>query len=228
MATDKPQKKKRWRYHIDLGPLSIVLWGIFILFFLGWIFVLGVFAGRGALPSSITSLLGLKGETIKLQESSEPAHTIDSKVNASDTLETEPDLAFYDKLTTKKDDARNNFLTETPKEPDRVISKPIKPVETKPLVNDKKEVVARKVDSTPKPASGHYTVQVASISELGAAEKTVKQLKEKGFDAYYSAISVKGKTYYRIRCGKFSDRAEALKCSTKLEKIGLKGYVTDK
>jgi septal ring-binding cell division protein DamX len=220
MSSDKPKKKKQWRWQIELGPLSIMLWGIVILFFLAWIFVLGIFAGRGALPGSLTDLFELKGDNNKLQES---VDTIDSNAGVS----TEPELAFYDKLTTKKDDARNNILTETPAETDRVISQPIKPVEDQPA-SDKKEA-AQASDSMPVSGSGQFTVQVASISGLAKAEKTVNQLIAKGFDAYYYETRVKGKKTYRVRCGKFADRAAAVKCLNKLEeKTGLKeGYVTD-
>ncbi|MBN1627764.1 MAG: SPOR domain-containing protein, partial [Deltaproteobacteria bacterium] len=81
--------------------------------------------------------------------------------------------------------------------------------------------------STVKSGSGQYTVQVAAISELANAEKAVKDLLEKGFDAYYYESTVKGKKYYRVRCGRFSDQSQARAYSKKLEeKTGLKGYVT--
>jgi cell division septation protein DedD len=226
MASDKQRKKKRWRYQIDLGPLSFILWGIFIFFILGWIFVLGIFVGRGFFPGKITNLSELKGEINKLQESVEIKETVKSSVSPSDTLETEPELAFYDKLTTKKDEAKNNpqeARTEIIKAP----AAPLKPVTDQASGSNKKDVKPPS-DSTPKSGSGKFTIQVASIGELGKAQKTVNQLIEKGFKAYYYETNVKGKTYYRIRCGKFSDRIEALKYSLTLEeKTGLKGYVTD-
>jgi len=224
MASDKSLKKKRWRYQIDLGPLSILLWGIIFFFFVSWIFILGIIVGRDSLPGKITSLFNLKGESNKLQESVETKKTEES--SHSGNLETEPELAFYDKLTTKKDEAKNSLQTEAGAETQKTPAPPRETVAIQPSVSDKKDV-ATPADSTPKSVSGKYTIQVASITELVSAEKKVKQLIGKGFDAYYYETKVKGKTYYRIRCGKFSDRVEALKYSLKLEeKTGLKGYVT--
>jgi cell division septation protein DedD len=222
MAGDKPVKKRRWRYQIDLGPLSMMLWCLFIFFFLTWIFVLGIFVGRGFLPGKISDLSNLKGEITKLQEPVETKETM----NSNPSGETEPELAFYDKLTTKKDEARNDLQTAAPAEINKAPAPIRETIPLQPTASDKKNITGTAV-STPTSGSSRYTIQVASIAELASAEKTVKHLVEKGFDAYYYAVKVKGKTYYRIRCGKFSDKEEALKYSLKLkEKTGLKGYVT--
>jgi cell division septation protein DedD len=226
MSSAKPQKKKGWRYKVDLGPLSIVLWGVFILFFMAWIFILGIFVGRGVLPGRITNIFETKGENTKLTRSIDTEGDKESYSVSSDIIaEKEPELEFYDKLTAKKDDARNNFHPEETKI-NNTISQPLGAAEGKPSGTDVKEVKSSG-DSTDRSGSGQYTIQVASITELAKAEKTVKQLVEKGFNAYYYEATVKGKKYYRVRCGKFSDRVEAQKYSLRLEqKTGLKGYVT--
>jgi cell division septation protein DedD len=228
MSGGKPKKKRRWRYQIDLGPLSITLWGIFILFFLAWIFVLGIFVGRGITPGKITDMSELKGEITKIQEAIVPEDTGKADDPASDKLEkTEPELVFYEKLTSKKDEAKNSLYTEAGTEINKTVSKPIKPVDVQTSVSEIKDIKPP-ADSTPGSGSGQYTIQVASIEELANAKKTVNQLVEKGFNAYYYETTVKGKKYFRVRCGKFSDRAEAKEYSLRLEeKTGLKGYVTD-
>jgi len=226
--TLEQHKKKRWNFKIDLGPLSIILWGIGILFILAWIFILGIFVGRGFLPGEITDVSELKGEINKIQGAIKPEDTTASNMTTSDDLkETEPEFVFYDKLTTKKDEAKNNLYTEPGTEINKTVSNPIKPMEVQTSGSDIKEV-KHPADSKPKSDSGQFTIQVASIAELASAEKTVKQLVEKGFNAYYYETIVKGKKYYRVRCGKFSDKAEAQKYSIRLqEKTGFKGYVTD-
>jgi cell division septation protein DedD len=226
MSSAKPQKKRVWRCQIDLGPLSIILWGIFVLFFMAWIFVLGIFVGRGILPGKITNIFETKGENTKLTKSIEIEGEKKSYSVSSDILEeTEPELAFYAKLTTKKDETKNNSHPEET-EINKTIPSAPSPAEVKTSGNDVKDVKSSG-DSTDRSGQGQYTIQVASITELAKAEKSVKQLVEKGFNAYYYEATVKGKKYYRVRCGKFSDRMEAQKYSLRLEeKTGLKGYVT--
>jgi cell division septation protein DedD len=170
----------------------------------------------------------LKGEITKIQEAIVPEDTGKAGDPASDKLEkTEPELVFYEKLTSKKDEAKNSLYTEAGTEINKTVSKPIKPVDVQTSVSEIKDIKPP-ADSTPGSGSGQYTIQVASIEELANAKKTVNQLVEKGFNAYYYETTVKGKKYFRVRCGKFSDRAEAKEYSLRLEeKTGLKGYVTD-
>jgi cell division septation protein DedD len=233
MSSDKPVKKRRFRYQIDMGPLSMMLWGIGIFFFIAWIFVLGIFVGRGFLPGKISNLSDLNGEIYNLSETIDVNKTNETKQPIpSSTLETEPELAFYDKLTTKKDEAKINIQPEAVTETQKTTVPPRETIAVQASSSDKKiDPAPAPVVSTPKPptptGAGQYTIQVASIAEIATAQKTVKQLVQKGFDAYYYETKVKGKTYYRVRCGKFSNRADAVKSSLKLqEKTGLKGYVT--
>lgn len=226
MAGSKAQKKdKGWRFRVNLGPLSIFLWGIFILFFMSWIFVLGIFVGRGFAPDEITDISEIKGELIRLTKPIENETREDTYSAPTDTTEeTVPELAFFNRLTTKKDESRNNLKTEE-KTSDRTVSEA--PAKASAAPASGADNVKSSGNSAVKSGSGQYTIQVASISELANAEKAVKELLEKGFDAYYYEATVKGKKYYRVRCGRFSDRAEAQIYSLKLEeKTGLKGYVT--
>jgi len=224
MTGEKQHKNRRWNFQINLGPLSIILWGMGILFFLGWIFTLGIFVGRGLLPSEITDVSELKGEINKIQQAIRPEEKTGAAATTSDDNKAaEPELVFYDKLTTKKDEARDETYPEPISEVNRTVSQPVKPVATQTTAESDK--VKPPADSTPKSsASGQFTVQIASFPELEKAEKTVKQLIEKGFNAYYYETVVKGKKYYRVRCGKFPNRAAAEKYQ---KKTGLKGYVTD-
>lgn len=225
MSDNKTQKKKGWKYRIDLGPVSIILWGIFILFFMAWIFILGIFVGRGFVPGKITDISEIKGEITKLKNPIEADVSPDTySAPSDDSKETEPELAFYDRLTSKKDEAKYIRKTEA-----NETKRTVPPASGLTEIQDSSSDNLRPSgDSAVKSGSGRYTIQVASIAELANAEKTVKQLLEKGYDAYYYETIIKGKKYYRIRCGKFSDRAEAQVYLLRLEeKTGLKGYVTD-
>ena len=224
MAGEKEQKRKRWKYQIELGPMSLVLSGLFILFLLTWIFVLGIFVGRGFLPEKIT-MTELKDEVNGLWGSG--ITESNEEYTASDSFETEPELAFYNRLTTKKDEIKNSHQAESVAKTNQTGSGPMTPAVTEKTHEDDNIALKAPEDTTPSFVTGQYTVQVASIEDQVNAEKTVKQLIEKGFDAYYYETVVKGKRYYRIRCGKFSHRLEALQYSLKIEQnTGLKGYVT--
>lgn len=223
MDKKKKPKIKRWKYQIDLGPLSLLLSGIFILFFLSWIFILGIFVGRGILPGKI-NLPELESKINILGESNVTDN--DEDVLPLDSISTEPELVFYDRLTTKKDEAKNSGKTKSVAKTNQTDSGPIRSVDDETYQRDNKDLKIPG-DATAGAVSGQYTVQVASIENRTNAEKTVKELIEKGLDAYYYETVVNGKRYYRIRCGKFSERTEALQYSLKVEeKTGLKGYVT--
>jgi len=256
MSSEKTAKKKNRKYTLELTPFSIIIGSLVAFFFLTWIFVLGILVGRGFFPGTITTVSELKGEVNKLQDMVKTKETAPSEQKDNkDNVEVAPELAFYDKLTTKKDDAKNTWQNEdagtaetdktnpppaatvAEKKPVETVvgEKPVETVANKKTINDNTEkktvnddiAVSPPAKSTPGSDSGKYTVQVASSGDLDKALKMVKQITEKGFDAYYYETKVNGKTYYRVRSGKFSDKAEALNYSKKLEeKTGLKGFVT--
>ena len=80
-----------------------------------------------------------------------------------------------------------------------------------------------------KPAllvSERYVVQVASLDREKSALEMVSQLVTRGYPAYHYKVFIKGRSYFRVRCGPFKTRAEALSVQKKLaDKEHLKGYV---
>ena len=72
-----------------------------------------------------------------------------------------------------------------------------------------------------------YTVQLASMEEKRKAEKMIEKLLAGGYDAYFYEAEVKGKIFYRVRCGRFPTKAGARRHAQKLAKeTGLKGFVS--
>jgi len=205
MGEKKTTPKKRLkRYQIELTSLSIFLWSFGLLFLLSWIFVLGILVGRGFFPDSVTALSDLKGQISKLQEMISRNKSTDSGHNKKP--DPEPKLAFYEKLSSKKEEAVKGPITESKKGTGSTNS------------NRKQDV--------PIPA-GQYTVQIASLREREKAEKMVDRLMDRGYPAYFYEVKINGKVYYRIRCRKFINREEAQHYADKLAKEeGIKGYVT--
>ena len=69
----------------------------------------------------------------------------------------------------------------------------------------------------PLPRESGWTVQVNAYPEEKTAQRLVERLKEKGYDAYMVVSNVKGRTWYRVRVGKFSTREEAKKQQEELQ-----------
>jgi hypothetical protein len=204
MGTREPEEGKTGkRYQIELSRTSIFLWstGLFVL--LAWIFALGVFAGRGLLPGGVKTLTELKAQIAKLQQ-------MISKKNRSELaeireLQKEPKFAFFDELSGKKG--------ETGKPSGTPAGKTARPTLK---------------DETAKPSSSSvkYVVQIASLETEAKAKDMVSRLTQKGYPAYFYKVFVKGREYFRVRCGIFKTEAEAVKTTKSLaEKEKLTGFV---
>ncbi len=198
-------KGKTERYMIELTSFSAMLWGVFLFFLLIWVFVLGILVGRGFLPGTMTTMTELREQIKRLQDIVNKEESYD--VRPPGGTDNDPELAFYEKLAGKKEEIKNSWKPET--EDDTVKEKEQKP-------------------SKPSPSPDKlYTVQIASIGDREKAEKMVIDLIGKGYDAYSYETDIKGKIYYRIRCGKFQSREEALNYAQRLEEQeGFKGFVS--
>ncbi len=198
-------KEKTGRHIIELTSFSAMLWGLFLFFLLIWVFVLGILVGRGFLPGTVTTVTELREQIKRLQDivNKEESYEVRPPVETDN----DPELAFYERLAAKKEGVKNDWKPET-----------------EDYTGQEEELRPSK----PSPSADNlYTVQIASIGDRAKAEKMVIDLIGKGHDAYYYETDIKGNTYYRIRCGKFENREEALKYAQRLEEEeGLKGFVS--
>lgn len=130
-----------------------------------------------------------------------------------------------------------------PVDPNRIANSAFKPLialskESQHIADDEAEAGERsdivRVSAEPKgavmrPSQNYeeYTVQVAALGSQEAAKRFVNRLVNQDFMAYFYRIKIRGKTYYRVRCGKFKTRAEADDHRRELlVSTGLKGFVT--
>lgn len=67
------------------------------------------------------------------------------------------------------------------------------------------------------PREGGWTVQVNAYPEEKSAQRLVERLKEKGYDAYMVVSNIKGRTWHRVRVGRFATREEAKKAQEELQ-----------
>ena len=234
-----------------MTSLSVGFWSFGLFFLLVWIFVLGILVGRGFLPGGVTTFSGLKDQLIKVQDFVGRNQSRDKRTQKKS--EPDPKLAFYEKLSSKKGEVKQ----EPPprRNPDRPrIAEKITPKKKRPAVQPLEDRVAvKKRETSPKEAGSYglkerkkgdgdgvrenrdnpafpkmrYTVQLASMGEKGSAEEMIDGLIKRGFPAYHYEVKVDGRTFYRVRCGRFATREKADKFSKKLEKkAGIKGFVT--
>ncbi len=229
MTKNKSKSQKAAnKYKIELTSLSLFLWSGCLFFILVWIFVLGILVGRGFLSGSVTVISDLKGQINRLQGMVSTNKSQDRR--SPKKSDPNPKLAFYEKLSIKKDEAKKNWKPERKVEKTKKEPLPMK-VETtqeKPQEKKKREGIGnqKRKPELPIPKT-HYTVQLASLGDKIEAEKFIKELISQGYPAYYYEVRVKDKTYYRIRCGRFMSRKEAKGYARKLEREeGIEGFVS--
>ncbi len=78
----------------------------------------------------------------------------------------------------------------------------------------KKAIAARSVAGTGEPdarGGGPWSVQLAAYADKVVAEKLAQKLKAKGYDAYVTTATIKGKPTHRVRVGQLARQAEAEK-----------------
>jgi len=229
MAKKKSGSKKRWKkYKIELTKLSIFLWGFCFFFLLGWIFVLGILVGQGFLPTAVTTMSDLKDQISKLQEMI--SHNRSNKLRSQKRSHPGPELDFYEKLSSKKDEAKKKKPPDSRVKVSKKARSKKEILATQKVIPDgKKKKVIEIKGKRPKPSESatHFTVQIASLEDKSNADKMVSRLLDRGYPAYFYEVMVKGKTYYRIRSGRFVNREEAKKHAGRLvKKEGIKGFVS--
>jgi len=236
MAKKRSRSKKRSKkYQIELTPLSIFLWGGCLFFVLAWIFVLGILVGRGFIPGAVTALSDLKDQIGVLQQKvsrERPQQELDPPKKS----DSEPKLAFYDNLSSKKVEPlketappRNAKRTNSSKQfsPTRESSGAQKATTQNRAGTSSVSRLQKKETREPAAPKGKYTVQLASLDDKNKAKEFISDLVQRGYPAYFYEAKVKGKTYYRVRCGTFPSRKTAEDYASKLRKeAGMKGFVS--
>ena len=226
----QPRKEAKKGYRIELSSFSFLLWGLCALFFTAWIFVLGVLVGRGSLPGADSPLTDLKTQVARLQEMVTKNKRGDQAFQGKETVD--ETLAFYEKLEGRKDEAKKK---EQGAQAGGNEAKQRALEQAKGEIPNKEGSAGAQMPKPPherQPAAapagkGSYTLQLASFEERAKAETMVGDLISRGHEAYAYEVRVKGKTYYRVRCGRFMTREEADHYLAQLHKaLNVRGYVS--
>lgn len=223
-----PEKKKK---PFEFKGHGTAIWIGTIIFTSAWMFVLGIFVGRGTAPVNFDieklqkELMALRETVIKEEQKRFQVFT--------EAAQKKTNLGFYEAL---KDTAHETELktktTEQKKEPmpKRVVSKTV----TIPTAKQRPSAMKIEPVSTNKKTDPHtanqsktgLTIQVASLRDVKIADEMVETLKKKGYNAYRTIGKVPGKgVWYRVRVGQFKTKSEAESTMKRLKKDNLSAYL---
>ncbi len=205
----KKTKKKPKKILLELTYKSLIFWvggGFFLLI---WTFILGVLVGRDYLSFEL-----LQGKIAGIQENVGEKNASDSDLKKK--LKEDPKFAFYEELSSKKEEAAKK-------------NKPAKRIAPKPFkkkTQKKTEKKAAPKENTVKSVT-QYVLQIGSFGDKTKATALVNRLKKRGHPAYFLLASVNGKIYYRVKCGPFKTEKKADELKKALaQKENIHGFVT--
>lgn len=156
------------------------------------------------IPGGAQTLLELKAQIARLQQMVSKKDR--NHLEEIRKLQREPKFAFFDELSVKKEEKEKQ-----PVKPEGKGGAPPPPAQG---------------TVKPPPAPVTYVVQIAALETEAKAKEMVGRLTRKGFPAYFYKVVVKGKAYYRVRCGVFKTEAEAVHIMRRLaEKEKLNGVI---
>jgi len=220
-----PKKKKSSTQWTCKG---LTLWICLTFFACAWMFVLGIFVGRGTVPVRFdiekleNELAALKEAVIKKEFG---RYKLDSPSEDNKTH-----MEFYDALKntggeeTLKTDILQNKSKPLPK---KTVSTPKKPVVSKKTATTRKKKTATIKKSAKE--NKNFTIQVAALKDSKIADNLVEKLKKRGYPAYRSMGKIPGKgIFYRIRIGSFKNRAEAGSTFNRLKKENIKAIIVQR
>ncbi len=190
----------------------------FILFFFisgGW-FTLGVLVGRGMSPIEF-DINKLQAELIRLRQ-----EHLDRELKrflAADGKNGKTALSFYEKLKDREESSPiplEAFDPPAKKHSTKAASK----IEIQDRIKPPEVRMPKTLASNTSPKAGHkFTIQVASVQDLNAANLMVNKLKTKNYPAYSVMSQISGKgIWYRIRVGRFNSKTEAYNLIQRLKK----------
>jgi cell division protein FtsN len=222
---DTPKKKKSSHQWTRKG---LAIWISLTFFACAWMFVLGIFVGRGTVPVRFDmeklekELAALKEAVIKKEFD---RYKLDSNSEDNKTK-----MGFYEALKNTGEEER--LKTDIPQK------KP-KPLNKNAVSKAKKTIVSKKTLTAPKAKTAavrksaednnNFTIQVAALKDLKDADNLVAKFKKKGYPAYRSIGKIPGKgIFYRVRIGYFKNRAQAGSTFNRLKKENIKAIIVQR
>jgi len=202
----KPKEKKTI---FGFKKQSHAMWIGMIVFSSVWMFVLGVFVGRGTAPVRF-DIEELQKELISLKETVLKKEKERFKALMESAQKT-TDLGFYEALKTPSEDK------DFPDSRDDASSESLKPA----------KAALEPVSEEARHKTQPFSIQVASLRSLEDAERLAARLRKQGYTEIYRTIGdIPGKgTWHRIRIGYFSSKSEAESVIKQMRKDGYKPFL---
>jgi len=223
MSAARKRKKTKKPVRFEVSRLALTGWcfGLFLALF--WMFLLGLFVGKGITPANINFTEIKKrmmaegiwpgSSEMGRQESPPPSTTTKKKIPLKD-------LEFYEKLAKKKEaQLQKPAVAKTPpkeKPPTTVAAKPPPPAKQQ-----------EKSAEQQKPPTDRFTVQLASFKDLTSAKKFAARFRGLKHKATIREVELSGKgRWYRVQVGKLASREEATALANDLaQKYQLHAFV---
>ncbi len=222
---DTPKKKKSSHQWTRKG---LAIWISLTFFACAWMFVLGIFVGRGTVPVRF-DIQKLEKELTALKEAVIKKEFDRYKLD-SNSEDNKTKMGFYEALKNTGEEER--LKTDIPKKKPKPLHKKAVSKAKKTVVS-KKTVTARKAKTTGVRESAennnNFTIQVAALKDLKVADNLVTKFKKKGYPAYRSIGKIPGKgIFYRVRIGYFKNRAQAGSTFNRLKKENIKAIIVQR
>lgn len=223
MSTARKSKGRKKVFRFELSRLALAGWCLGLLVALLWMFVLGVFVGKGITPANI-NLAEIKKRMIDqgVWPGSDKAVKEEGSPRTTNTKRKIPlkDLEFYEKLAQKKRERLQESTPEktTPKD------EPAAAAEAQPKPPPQPTTEVSKEEKPPK---GSFTVQLASFKDENSAKKFAARFQDLKPKASVRTVDLPGKgRWYRVQVGQLSSRDEATALADRLaKKYQLKAFV---
>lgn len=233
MGKKEKTSPKKKNSSTQLTRKGLTLWICLTFFACAWMFVLGIFVGRGTVPVKF-NIEKLENELAALKEAVIKKELDRYKIDPN-SEDNKTKMEFYEALKNtgqeerlKADIPKNNPkslpLNKPEPLPKKIVSTAKKPAVSKHTVTAPKAKTAAVTKSAEN--NRNFTIQVAAFKDLKVADSLVAKLKKKGYPAYRSMGKVPGKgIFYRIRIGSFKNRTDAGITFNRLKKEKIKAII---
>jgi len=185
------------------------------------IFFLGVFTGKGIEERRL-----VKTEAPLVKIPVKPAAPGGAGAQGGSPKD---ELTFYNTLS-KSSGTPSSAVEKEAKPPQKKAKPEIKESKAQAKEEPAPKPVEKKAEKAPPAAPApsvdqaeskengkRWTVQVNAFPDERSAKSWVDRLKNKGYNAYVTEVSIKGKTWYRVRVGEYGTREEARKVEETLK-----------
>ncbi len=205
MAENRRARRQR-SYYFSRGQLVILTGGFTVTCAI--VFFLGIFVGQGIEERKLF-LKRSDGPVTKI-----PLQALPKGPSLATKAPADQEMTFYDTLTKRPPPAKGKIRkTKKGVQPVQRRKKIVKPEIPLRPDKSKKPTSLRKPQkrvslSAQRKGTG-WAVQIKAFTRRGDARILANKLKDKGYDAYLISITIKGRTWYRVRVGHLATQSQA-------------------